>query len=102
MPTFLCSFSFTDAGIKGIRETATRRAKAKMRADKLKIKIKDIYLTSGDSDLLYILEAPSGEAVAKFAIVIGAQGNVRTKTVRAYTVQEFEKMLGEITDDLIA
>ncbi len=102
MPTFLCSFSFTDAGIRGIKSTTSRRAQAKMRADKLGIKIKDIYLTSGDSDLLYILEAPNGESVAKFAIVVGAQGNVRTKTVRAYTVSEFDKMLGEITDDLIA
>jgi uncharacterized protein with GYD domain len=96
MPTFLCSFSFTDAGIKGITDTVNRRKQARGRADKLKIKIKDIYLTSGDSDLLYILEAPDGESVAKFALAVGVQGNVRTKTVRAYTESEFDKILKDL------
>jgi uncharacterized protein with GYD domain len=49
---------------------------------------------------LYILDAPDGESVAKFALVVGAQGNVRTKTVRAYTEAEFDKLLGEISDML--
>src|SRR5215470_2656260 len=60
MPTFICSFSFTDAGIRGIMDTTNRRAQARMRAGKLGIKVKEMYLTSGDSDLLYILEAPNG------------------------------------------
>jgi uncharacterized protein with GYD domain len=100
MPTFICSFNFTDAGIRKIKNTPERRAKARMRAKKLGITVKDIYLTSGDSDLLYILDAPDGESVAKFALVVGAQGNVRTKTVRAYTEAEFDKLLGEISDML--
>jgi len=96
MPTFICSFSFTDAGIRGIMDTTNRRAQARMRAGKLGIKVKEMYLTSGDSDLLYILEAPNGESVAKFALAVGAQGNVRSKTVRAYTESEFDKMLQEL------
>jgi uncharacterized protein with GYD domain len=96
MPTFICSFSWTDRGIREVTKTAERRAAAKKRAAKLKIKIKDIYLTTGDSDLLYIIDAPDGESVAKFALSIGVQGNVRTKTVRAFTEAEFDKMLKEL------
>jgi uncharacterized protein with GYD domain len=98
MPTFICSFCWTDRGIREVEKTHERRKAAKKRADKLKIKIKQIYLTSGESDLLYILDAPDGEAVAKFALSVGIQGNVRTKTVRAYTEAEFDKMLKELPE----
>jgi uncharacterized protein with GYD domain len=100
MPTFLCSFNLTDVGIREFKKTPQRRLNAKIRATKLGITIKNIYLTTGDSDLLYILEAPDDESVAKFALVVGAQGNVRSRIVRAYPEAEFDKLLGEISDML--
>jgi hypothetical protein len=42
-----------------------------------------LYLTSGDSDLVIFVEAPSGDNVAKFALAVSSLGNVRTRTVRA-------------------
>ena len=53
-------------------------------------------LTSGDDDLLIILDTPNGDNVAKFALALGALGNVRTRTARAWPQSEFEKLISEL------
>jgi hypothetical protein len=42
-----------------------------------------VFLTSGQSGLLVIMETPNGDNIAKFALMSGADGNVRSGTVRA-------------------
>ena len=60
------------------------------------VEIKEVYLTSGDSDLLLLLETPNGDNVAKFALAIGSQGNVRTRTARIWPQAEYQKMISEL------
>ena len=54
-----------------------------IKASKVGVEIKEVYLTSGDDDLLIILDTPNGDNVAKLALALGALGNVRTRTARA-------------------
>ena len=98
MQTYICSFSWTDSGIVTLQQTASRRAIAKHKAEKLGITIKEIYLTSGEADLLYILEAPDAASVTKLMLLIAKAGNVRTRTAMAFSSDEFDKMLTEIND----
>jgi uncharacterized protein with GYD domain len=49
------------------------------------VEIKHLYLTSGDTDLVIFVDAPSGDNVAKFALAVSSLGNVRTRTVRAWS-----------------
>jgi len=63
---------------------------------KMGVEIKQVYMTTGDSDLLAILETPSGDNVAKFAMAIGAMGNVRTRTARAWPESEYMKLISEL------
>ena len=65
-------------------------------AKKVGVEIKEVYLTSGDDDLLLILDTPSGDNVAKFALALGSQGNVRTRTARAWPQSEFQKLISEL------
>jgi GYD domain len=62
----------------------------------LPVLIKEVYLTSGDNDLLIIVDTPSGDNVAKFALALGSQGNVRTRTARAWPQSEFQKLISEL------
>ena len=96
MPLFIVSASWTEQGIRAVKDAPKRSEAAKALAKKLGIEIKQIYLTSGDSDLLLILDSPSGDNIAKFAMAVGSQGNVRTKTARAWTEAEFVKLISEL------
>jgi uncharacterized protein with GYD domain len=96
MPTFICSLSWTEQGIRGVKDAPKRAQAARELAQKVGIDIKEVYLTSGDDDLLVIVDTPNGDNVAKFALALGAQGNVRTRTVRAWSQPEFHKLISEL------
>jgi uncharacterized protein with GYD domain len=96
MPTFIGMLSWTDQGIRSVKDTPKRVQAAKDAAKKLGIEIKQIFLTTGDFDLLTILEAADGDKVAKFALAAGAQGNIRTRTVRAWPEAEMIKLISEL------
>jgi uncharacterized protein with GYD domain len=61
-------------------------------AKKLGVEIKQVFLTSGESDLLIILETPSADNI----MAIGSLGNVRTRTVRAWLEAEMQKFISEL------
>ena len=96
MPTFLITANLTEQGIRNVQEVPKRDAAAREAAKKFGVEIKQIYLTSGESDILAIVESASGDNVAKLCMAIGAQGNVRTRTVRAWSEAEYSKLMAEL------
>jgi len=93
---FICSINWTDQGIRTVKDAAKRTKAARDIAKKMGVNLKEVYLTSGESDLLAILDTPNGDNVAKFALALGSQGNVRTRTCRAWTEPEFQKLISEL------
>ena len=96
MATFIMTINWTEQGIRNIKDWQKRSTAAKDIAKKTGVEIKQTYLTTGDSDMLAFLEAPSGDNIAKFAMAIGALGNIRTRTARAWTEAEFVKLVSEL------
>ena len=84
MPTFMMSLNWTDQGIRAVKDSPKRSEDARELAKKVGVEIKHLYLTSGDTDLVIFVDAPSGDNVAKFALAVSSLGNVRTRTVRAW------------------
>ena len=93
MPTFILSLNWTDQGIRSVKDAPKRAQAARELAKTLGVEIKEVYLTSGENDLLIFLDTPNGDNVAKFALALGAQGNVRTRTARAWPQSEFQKLI---------
>jgi uncharacterized protein with GYD domain len=96
MPTFILSLNWTEQGIRSVKETPKRAQAARELGKKMGVDIKATYLTTGDSDLLIIVEAPDDGTIAKFAMTIAAAGNVRTRTVRAWPEAEALKLIAEL------
>jgi uncharacterized protein with GYD domain len=96
MPTFILSLNWTDQAIRSVKDAPKRAQAARELAEKVGVEIKEVYLTSGDNDLLVIVDTPNGDNVAKFALAIGSQGHVRTRTVRAWPQSEFHKLISEL------
>jgi len=96
MPVFICSLNWTDQGIRSVKDAPKRAQAARDLAKKVGVEIKEVYLTSGDDDLLMIVDTPSGDNVAKFALALGSQGNVRTRPARAWPQSEFQKLISAL------
>lgn len=93
---FILSLNWTEQGIKSVKDSPKRAQAARDIAKKLGVEIKQVFLTSGESDLVLIVETGNGDNIAKFAMALGSQGNVRTRTARAWTEQEYTKLISEL------
>ena len=93
---FIVSLNWTEQGIRNVKDAPKRAQGARDLAKKCGVEIKQLLLTSGESDLVAIVETSNGDNVAKFAMAISAMGNVRTRTARAWSEQEFHKLLSEL------
>lgn len=93
---FISSINWTDQGIRTVKDAPKRAQAARDLAKKIGVEMKELYLTSGDTDMIAILEATNGDNVAKFAMAISALGNVRTHTARAWTQVEMQKLISEL------
>jgi uncharacterized protein with GYD domain len=93
---FIVSLNFTDQGIRNIKDAPKRAQAARELAKKVGVEIKQVYLTSGESDLVVLAETANGDNMAKLAMAVGSQGNVRTRTARAWTEEEYKKLVSEL------
>ncbi len=59
-------------------------------------KLIGFYATMGRYDLVMIAEGPSDEVAFGQLITLGMLGNVRTTTLKAFTRQEYAKILGKL------
>ena len=96
MPTYISMLRYTEQGINSIKSAPARIDAAKEAYRKAGGELKAIYLTLGQFDLVAIAEMPNDEAVARMALALGAQGNIRTETMRAFTETEFRKIAGTL------
>jgi uncharacterized protein with GYD domain len=96
MPTYLVLANFTDQGIRNIKETTKRAQNFREMAKKLGIALKDIHWLLGQYDFMTIAEAPDEGAMTALGLSIGALGNVRTVTQRAFTSDEITKVLARM------
>lgn len=61
------------------------------------VEIKQIYLNSGESDLVVLAETANGDNIAKLALAVSSHGNVRTRTARAWTEEEYQKLVSDLS-----
>jgi uncharacterized protein with GYD domain len=94
MPTYVVLMNWTEQGIKNFKDSTKRASAAEEAMRERGITIKDIYWTVGAYDIVSVFEAPDDETFAAALLTLGAAGNVRTTTMRAFSRAEFEQVVG--------
>jgi len=84
MATFIALLDYTDRGIRNIKDSPHRADQFSKIAEDAGAKVIAQYWTIGNHDGVLILEAPSDEVGASILLSLGASGNVRTTTLRAF------------------
>ena len=69
---------------------------ARQALEKMGGKVHQTLWTLGSYDLTLVCEAPSDETITALGLQIGALGNVRSTTLRAFDEQEMEQILRKI------
>jgi len=95
MATFISLMNFTDQGIRDVKESPRRSDAFRVMAEKLGVTVKDAYYTVGRYDLVVILEG-SDEAVTAALLKAGSLGNVRTETLRGFSLEEMRKIVSQM------
>ena len=89
MPTYIGLYKMTDQGIKNIKDAPDRVKEAIGAVEAMGGKVIGVYAVMGEYDYVTIGEFPSDEVAMTFNLALGARGNVRTKTLKAFTAEEF-------------
>jgi uncharacterized protein with GYD domain len=96
MARYVGLVQFTEQGIRNIRDTVKRGDAAVAEAEKMGIKMVEEFWTMGAYDVVIVVEAPDDEIMSAFMLKIGALGNVKSHTMRAFRRQEMESILMKI------
>jgi uncharacterized protein with GYD domain len=93
MPAYILLTQWTEQGIKNAKASPKRQQESRELARSFGVEWKSIYMTMGEYDFVITVEAPDDAAVARYAVSLGALGNVRTTTMKAFTESEYLAIL---------
>jgi uncharacterized protein with GYD domain len=96
MATYILLLSFTDQGIRNVKDSPKRADTFKDMAKKCGATVKDLFWTLGEYDIVAIVEAPDDTSMTALGLSTGALGNVRTQTMRAFTQSDMKTILGKM------
>ncbi len=92
MPQYIILVKLTDQGARAPKDSPKSSRAAQKEAEKLGGKL-TLYLTFGEYDAVGILEAPNDETALTFVSNIASLGNAKTITLKAFTLEEAEKII---------
>jgi uncharacterized protein with GYD domain len=93
MATFVMLASFTEQGVRNVKETAKRADAFKQMAEKVGVTIREVYWTLGPYDVVAVGEAPDDETATALSLSLASLGNVRTQTLRAFSRNEMDAIV---------
>ena len=93
MATYITLIRYTQEGIQNMKESPERLDKAKEAIKAAGGELKTFYLTMGQYDAVVISEVPDDQTMSKLLLSIGSQGSSRGETLRAFTEDEYRKII---------
>ena len=96
MPHYILLINWTEQGIGKIKESAERYNSFKAAVEKAGGKLIGGYYTLGEYDVVIIISAPSDDAVMSLMLKVGSYGNIRSKTLKAFSAEEGFKIIKDL------
>jgi uncharacterized protein with GYD domain len=96
MVTYVVLAKFTDQGIRNAKESPKRAEAFREMAKTFGVTVKEIVWTQGRYDVVTFIEAPDESSAMSLSLSLGALGNIRSETLRAYSADEMTKIVGNM------
>jgi uncharacterized protein with GYD domain len=95
MATYISLMKFTDQGIRNVKDSPDRYGTFKAMAEKMGVTVKSFHYTIGRYDAVSIVEGPD-EAITTALLKAASLGNMRSETLRGFTLEEAKRIIGNI------
>jgi len=96
MPTYIGLYTWTDQGVKNVKDTVRRVEEARTAFEQRGARLIAAYWTQGRYDLVSIAEFPDEETASASALALGMAGNVHTETMRAFSAEEMQRIIQKL------
>ena len=96
MPHYVVLMNLTEKGAKDIKNGPERVKAAAKAIEAAGGKLIDFYLTMGEYDYVAITEVPTDEAGLLQLFGLASAGNVKTHTMKAFTLKEYEGVVNQL------
>jgi uncharacterized protein with GYD domain len=93
MPTYIAMLKWTPQGLQNIKKSASRLDAARKGFEAAGAKMKDFYMVTGQYDAIAVVDAPDDIVLAKAILGATSQGNITSETCRAFTEEEYRKII---------
>jgi uncharacterized protein with GYD domain len=95
MPHYIVLGNYTEQGIRSIKESVKRDEDVRRIIERAGGKVQ-LYYTLGEYDFVVVLEMPSDESLLRFLLQVGQAGNVRAKTLKAWSEPDAHKVMSQL------
>jgi uncharacterized protein with GYD domain len=96
MATYVMLANWTDKGVITIKDSPRRLDTVKEVLETMGGRFKDFYMTMGEYDLILVYEAPDDAVAARFTLMVGALGNLRTRTLKAFPEPAYREIINSL------
>jgi uncharacterized protein with GYD domain len=96
MITYIALVNYTDQGVRHVKDSPKRLDAGRAALREMGGDIKSFWMTMGDYDLVLVFEAPDDAVAARFILMLGAGGNVRTKTMKAFPEAAYRQIVASL------
>ena len=97
MARYVVLLDWTEQGVAGFKDSVDRYESAQEQFQQLGVSFQDVYWTLGEHDIVGVMEAPDDATLAAALLQLGAQGNIRTKTMRAFSADDMRAVIEKAT-----
>ncbi|HYZ39279.1 MAG TPA: GYD domain-containing protein [Stellaceae bacterium] len=96
MPTYIMLANWTDQGAQKVRDSPRRLDTAKKALADMGGEFKAFFMTLGQYDLVAVYEAPDDAVAARFSLLLGSLGSVRTQTLKAFPEAAYREIIASL------
>jgi uncharacterized protein with GYD domain len=96
VPSYIILANWTDQGAQRVRDSPRRLDAAKRALTDMGGEFRSFYMTMGEYDLIAVYEAPDDAVAARFTLLLGALGMVRTKTLKAFPEAAYRQIIASL------
>jgi uncharacterized protein with GYD domain len=96
MPMYIVLINWTDQGARSLKESPERAAAFGTMAEEMGCTLHGNFFTMGRYDSISRITAPDDETISALTLKLGQMGNVRTETLRAYSGEEFARIVEKV------